>query len=83
MNLWSNERMIPDAKGISFAGTATTPSIQLLKLARQVLARAGRRQKEALKRNTTVELRELLEVFVLVAASLEAFINEFVFGTIL
>jgi len=63
--------------GISYDGAATILFLHLLKLAKQVLARAKRRQKAASKRNTTAELNDLLEVYVLVAASLEAFINDF------
>lgn len=62
---------------ISFEGTTTILFLHFLKLANQVLARAKKRQKAASQRNTTTELNDLLEVYVLVAASLEAFINDF------
>ncbi len=72
------ETSIDNKKGIIFNGTTKILSVHLLKLAKQVLDRASRRQKVALKKqNTTVALDDLLEVYVLVAASLEAFINEF------
>lgn len=69
--------IIDNKTGISFEGTATILFLHFLKLAKQVLARAKKRQKAALQRNTTAELNDLLEVYVLVAASLEAFINDF------
>lgn len=58
-------------------GTAKILSMQLLKLARQVLLRAIRRQRAAHQQTTAANLDELLEVYVLVAASLEVFMNEF------
>jgi len=73
----ASEKTVDGRGGISFEGTAKILSIHLLKLTKQVLARASRRQKVALQRNTTAELDDLLEVYVLAAASLEAFINEF------
>lgn len=62
---------------IDFEGSATILFLHLLKLAKRVLTRAKKRQKAASRRNTTAELDDLLEVYVLVAASLEAFINDF------
>ena len=69
--------IIDNKTGISFEGTATILFLHFLKLAKQVLARAKKRQKAASQRNTTAELNDLLEVYVLVATSLEAFINDF------
>ena len=69
--------IIDNKTGISSEGTSTILFLHLLKLAKQVLARAKKRQKAASRRNTTAELDDLLEVYVLVAASLEAFINDF------
>jgi hypothetical protein len=63
--------------GVSFEGTATILFLHFLKLAKQVLARVKKRQKAAARRNITAESKDLLEVYVLVAASLEAFINDF------
>jgi len=62
---------------IKFEGTAKILSIHLLKLAKGVLVRANRRQKVAYRRSNKAKLDDLLEVYILVAASLEAFINEF------
>lgn len=63
--------------GITFEGTAKILSIQLLKLAKLVLTRASRKRARALRQNVTTDLADILEVYVLLAAALEAFINEF------
>jgi hypothetical protein len=64
-------------EGIEFGGTAKILSVHLLKLAKGVIIGANRKHKAARRQGKNVELDSLLEVYILVAASLEAFINEF------